>query len=108
VSVLLFIVAVALFVIILFAVVDDNRHRIIISAVFAIALILGGVYTFINDAIHQKRAEVIYTYDHNQTIICNGIQVNKENFIYDYATQSFLGQNEYRGKIISLRDCDIQ
>jgi len=108
VSVLLFVVAVALFVIILFTVVEDNRHRIIISAVFAIVIVLGGMYTFINNTINQKRAEVIYAYDHNQTIICNGIKVNKENFVYDYATQSFLGQDEYRGKIISLRDCDTQ
>lgn len=107
-SVLLFIVAVALFAIVLFAVVEDNRQRVIISAVFAVVIVLGGTYAFINNSINQNRAEVIYAYEHDKTITCNGILVNKENFAYDYATQSFLGQNEHRGKTISLRDCTLQ
>ena len=107
-SVLLFIVAVALFAIVLFAVVEDNRQRVIISAVFAVVIVLGGIYTFINDSKNEKRAQVLYAYEHDKVIICKGIEVHKENFSYDYATQSFLGQNEHRGKTISLRDCTLQ
>lgn len=104
-SVLLFIVAIAVFIVVIFTVIEENRQRLIITGVFAAVMAVAGIYTYVNSAKTEKKAEMVRAFDQNKTIICNGVEVNQGNFYYDYPTQSFIGTGEYRGQVISLSRC---
>ena len=107
-SILLFIVAAAVFIVILFAVIEDQKQRLVISGFIIVAALVAGVFNYLSQSSAQKIRELANAFEQNQPLQCGDIVVTKENFVYDYPTQSLMGQGQFKGKNISIGECQKQ
>ncbi|MGM0623638.1 MAG: hypothetical protein ACQESH_06400 [Campylobacterota bacterium] len=107
-SILLFIVAAAVFIVILFAVVEDQKQRLVISGFIVVIALVAGVFNYFSQSGAEKTRELASVFEQNQPLQCGDIVATKENFVYDYPTQSLMGQGEYKGTNISIGECQKQ
>ncbi len=102
------VVALLLFVIIAIALIKGEHQKKVIGGSIIVFILLAVAYETFKGSHEQRLSQMIYAYEHNQSLQCGDITVNQENFKYEYATQSFLGKGRYKGKIIPLKGCKQQ
>lgn len=108
-NIILLIVAVAIFIVVLFAFIKDEKQRFALLGGFLLLVVFGFVYSYFIDASSLKNAELAYSFEHGETLICkDGIEVKNNAFNYDYATKSFMGTGENKGKVVSIGDCKLK
>ncbi len=104
----LLIVAVALFIISVLAVVKEKYEKEVITGSVLGFVLLAVAYNYFVGIGTDTMQKIVYAYEHNKTLQCDEMQVNKQEFSYDYATQSFVGRGEFKGKVISIDTCEVQ
>ena len=92
----------------MFAFIKDEKQRYALLIGFALVVVGAFVYSYVIDKSSLEIAQLVYSYEHGQVLVCEGIEVTSKNFNYDYATQSLIGLDEHKGKVLSISDCTIK
>ncbi|HEY9202903.1 MAG TPA: hypothetical protein VIM82_01110 [Sulfurimonas sp.] len=61
-----------------------------------------------NDAKTQKMLDAVLRFNQNKTVVCEGIEVNKDNFTLSIGTYTFIGKENTPnyGQMISASKCE--
>gem|GEM_PF-3483326 len=107
-NVIVLIVGIAIFVVILFAFIKDEKQRYVLLGGFGIVIVAAFIYTYVLNTSSLELAQLVYSYEQGQVLECNGETVTKQTYNYDYATQSLMGIDEQKGKVFKIKDCTVQ
>ena len=83
------------------------KQKMITVVIFA--SLIAGAYLY-NQSTQDRRLHletVLLEYTHGEHIVCDGIDVSKEEFSYSSGTQTFIGMKDTKmfGRLLSLDKC---
>lgn len=85
-----------------------SKKRLILIGIFsAVLIILIITYTHFQNKEGKKEADLIAVFLRGETLICNDIMINKNDFELNYGTLSFIGKrgSPHFNSIFLLKDC---
>ncbi|MCK9454174.1 hypothetical protein [Sulfurimonas sp.] len=102
-------VVVALFFLALHYFTELTRSQKTVVTGIVLSIVLFAIaYNKYNDKRTQMMLDAVLRYNQNSTIICQGVEVNKENFTLSIGTYTFIGKENtpYYGQMISASKCE--
>ncbi len=83
------------------------QKTVVTGAVLSIVL-FAIAFNKYNDAKTQKMLDAVLRFNQNKTVVCDGVEVNKENFTLSIGTYTFIGKENTpnRGQMISASKCE--
>ncbi|MCW8953731.1 MAG: hypothetical protein OQK48_02180 [Sulfurimonas sp.] len=83
-------------------------QKSLITAV-VLAIVLSAIaYNIYSTSQREKMLNAVMKYNQNKTIICDGIEVNNENYTLSIGTYTFIGKENTSnyGRMISASTCE--
>ncbi|MFA7610889.1 MAG: hypothetical protein WCY51_05290 [Sulfurimonas sp.] len=102
-------VVVALFFLALHYFTELTRSQKTVVTGIVLSIVLFAIaYNKYSDKRTQMMLDAVLRYNQNSTIICQGVEVNKENFTLSIGTYTFIGKENtpYYGQMISASKCE--
>lgn len=102
-------VVVALFFLALHYFTELTRSQKTVVTGIVLSIVLFAIaYNKYNGKRTQMMLDAVLRYNQNSTIICQGVEVNKENFTLSIGTYTFIGKENtpYYGQMISASKCE--
>ncbi|MDP2893732.1 MAG: hypothetical protein Q8N78_05125 [Sulfurimonas sp.] len=86
----------------------SNRQKGIITAVVLSVVLSAIVFNGYSNDKSQKMLDVVMKFQQHNTITCNGVSVNDENYTLSIGTYTFIGKKEtpFYGQMISASKCE--
>ncbi|MDT8339404.1 MAG: hypothetical protein RQ763_09405 [Sulfurimonas sp.] len=85
-----------------------RSQKTVVTGVVLFIVLFAIAFNKYNDAKTQKMLDAVLKFNQNKTIICEGTEVNKENFTLSIGTYTFIGKENTpnRGQMISASKCE--
>ncbi|MGE4420505.1 MAG: hypothetical protein AB7D38_11855 [Sulfurimonas sp.] len=85
-----------------------RSQKTVVTGVVLFIVLFAIAFNKYNDAKTQKMLDAVLKFNQNKTIICDGIEVNKENFTLSIGTYTFIGKENTpnRAQMISASKCE--
>ena len=102
-------VVVALFFLALHYFTDLARSQKFTVTGIVLFIVLSAIaFNKYSDTQTQKMLDIVLQYNQNKTVVCEGVEVNKENFTLSIGTYTFIGKENtpYYGQMISASKCE--
>jgi len=85
-----------------------SKQKIIVTVV-ALSIILSAIaFNSYTDNQRDKMMNVVIKFNQNNTLTCNGVEVNSTNFTLSIGTYTFIGKEKtpFYGQMISVSKCE--
>jgi len=85
-----------------------SKQKIIVTVV-ALSIILSAIaFNSYTDNQRDKMLDVVIKFNQNNTLTCNGVEVNSTNFTLSIGTYTFIGKEKtpFYGQMISVSKCE--
>jgi energy-coupling factor transporter transmembrane protein EcfT len=85
-----------------------RSQKAIVTGVVLSIVLFAIAFNKYNDEKTQAMLGAVLKFNQNSTIICEGVEVNKENFTLSIGTYTFIGKENtpYHGQMISASKCE--
>ncbi len=83
------------------------KQKIITVVIFGLFIVGAYLYNQNTQNIRLHLESVLLEYTHGEKIVCDGVNVSKEEFSYSSGTQTFMGikDTQMYGRLLSLDKC---
>ena len=86
-----------------------TKHQKTLVTAIVLAIVLSAIaYNAYSTAQREKMLDVVMKFNQHQTITCNGVEVNDENYTLSVGTYTFIGKENTPNyaRMISASTCE--
>jgi len=85
-----------------------NKQKAVITVVVLSVVLSAIAFNGYSNAKSQKMLDVVMKFNQHGTVVCNGINVNNENYTLSIGTYTFIGKKNtpFYGQMISASACE--
>lgn len=83
-------------------------QKAVVTGVLLFIVLFAIAFNKYNNAKTQKILDAVLKYNQDKTIVCEDVEVSKENFTLSIGTYTFIGKENtpYYGQMISASKCE--
>lgn len=89
----------------------SKKIKIALGVVFGLLLVVGYMHEVKSAEEIQQNQATLNAFKQGKILLCRGVEINKESFIYMSGTLSFVPNNantKQKGLVVELQECSVK